>query len=117
MIAENEKRLMTKKRLQEEIKRITKQIVQHYRPQKVILFGSAARGEFGEDSDVDMLIIKETPERRVDRIKKVLLAADYSFPLEPLVYTPAELEERKRLGDSFILEVLKQGKVLYERKH
>lgn len=106
---------MTKKKFQEEIKRITQQIVKNYQPQKIILFGSAARGDFGQDSDVDMIIIKDTPECRVERIKNVLLAVDYNLPFEPLVYTPHELEKRKSLGDSFILEVLKQGKVLYER--
>lgn len=107
---------MTKKKFQQEIKRITKQIVKNYQPQKIILFGSAARGDFNQSSDIDMLIIKDTRQRRVDRIKNVLMAVDYNLPFEPLVYSPNELEERKKLGDNFILEVLNQGKVLYDQE-
>lgn len=106
---------MSKKLFQEEIKKITKQVVKNYRPQKIILFGSAAQGNPNKDSDVDMLIIKKTSESQVDRIKKVLLSVDYNLPFEPLVYTPAEIERRKKLGDSFIIEVLTQGKILYEQ--
>jgi len=106
---------MTKRNFQAEIKRITDQIISNYRPQKIILFGSVARGEFNEDSDLDMLIVKNTSKRRVDRIKEVLFAVDYNLPFEPLVYTPREIEERKKLGDNFILEVLSQGRVLYEQ--
>lgn len=106
---------MTKKAFQAEIKKITAQIIKNYRPERIILFGSLARGNFSEDSDVDLLIIKETKDRRIDRIKKILLEVDYNLPFEPLVYTQSELEERKKLGDSFILEVLSEGKVLYEK--
>lgn len=104
-----------KKYFQEEIKRITNQVIKNYQPQKIILFGSAARGDFNENSDVDMLIVKDAPGRRVDRIKNLLFSVDYNLPFEPLVYTPQELKEREKLGDSFILEVLSQGQILYEQ--
>lgn len=100
---------------QEEIKKITAQIIKDYQPEKIILFGSCARGNFSEGSDVDLLIIKETKDSRIDRIKKILLKVDYNLPFEPLVYTRDELEQRRKLGDSFILEVLSEGKVLYEK--
>lgn len=106
---------MTKKFFQEEIKKITAQVIKNYQPEKIILFGSAARGDLNKDSDVDMLIIKETSEPRIDRIKKVLFSVDYNLPFEPLIYTQRELEERKKLDDSFILEILTQGKILYEQ--
>ena len=108
---------MTKNYFQKEIKSITNQVIKNYQPQKIILFGSAVRGDFNHDSDIDMLVIKNAPGRRVDRIRNLLLSVDYNLPFEPLVYTPEELEERKNLGDNFILEVLDQGKVLYEQQH
>lgn len=106
---------MTAYRLKQEIRLIKDQIVKNYKPEKIILFGSAARGDFSKDSDIDMLILKSTSQCRLDRIKEVLFSVDYSFPFEPLVYTSRELEERRRLGDSFILEVLREGKVIYEK--
>lgn len=106
---------MISKYFQDEIKRITDQVIKNYQPQKIILFGSAARGDFDENSDVDMLIVKDVSNRRIDRIKEVLLSVDYNVPFEPLVYTPKELEERKNLGDSFVLTVLNQGRILYEQ--
>ena len=81
------------------------------------MYGSTLRGNFDIDSDIDMLIVKDTHKRRVDRIKDVLLSVDYNAPFEPIVYTPNELNYRKKLGDNFILEVLKQGKILYERRN
>lgn len=96
--------LMNKKTFQKEIKKITAQIIKSYQPEKIILFGSLARGNFSEDSDVDLLIIK-----------KILFAVDYNLPFEPLIYTQDELEKRQKLGDSFILAVLSEGKVLYEK--
>lgn len=108
---------MDKKYFQKEIEKITNQVIKNYQPQKIILFGSAARGDFNENSDIDMLIVKDTPGRRVDRIKDLLFSVDYNLPFEPLVYTPQELQERENLGDSFILEVLNQGKIIYERQY
>lgn len=106
---------MIKKVFQEEIRKITYQVIKNYKPQKIILVGSAARGKPSRDSDIDMLIIKKTSGSKFDRIRKVLLLVDYNLPFEPLVYTPQEIEERKKLGDSFILEALNQGKILYEQ--
>lgn len=106
---------MIKKAIQNEVNKITAQIIKSYQPEKIILFGSLARGNFSEDSDVDLLIIKETKDSKIDRIKKILFTVDYNLPFEPLVYTQDELEKRQKLGDSFILAVLSEGKVLYEK--
>lgn len=54
---------MTKKQLKQEIKNITRQIIEKYRPERVILFGSAVRGNFDEHSDLDFLIIKRGTPR------------------------------------------------------
>lgn len=50
---------MSKKKIQQEIKQITQQLVNKYQPEKIILFGSVAKGEFKADSDLDLLIIKK----------------------------------------------------------
>lgn len=92
---------------------IVKQIKNRYKPQRIILYGSTARGKGTSHSDIDLLIIKKTRRRFIDRISDVLLSCDYDIPLEPLVYTPEEIKSRIRLGDFFIKEILKKSKVLY----
>ena len=101
---------------QKEIKRITDQIVKKYQPEKVILFGSYAWGKVGPSSDIDLFIIKESdlPRRfRTTRVERIL--GSVSFPVDVLVYTPKEVEERKALGDFFIRNIFKKGKVLYAK--
>lgn len=106
---------MTKADFEAEIKKLTNQIVAKYKPEKIILFGSVARGKPGPDSDIDILIIKKKPRKKFHhRIGDVLNTVDYDIPLEPLVYTPKELKQRISLGDFFIEEVLATGKVLYD---
>ncbi len=85
-------------------------------PEKVVLFGSLARGDFHEDSDIDLMIILKTQERFVDRIGRVLEVLDVrEFDIEPLVYTPAEIEQMRAQGSGFLAEIERDGKVLYER--
>jgi predicted nucleotidyltransferase len=90
------------------------QIVTSYKPQKIVLFGSALSGDLREGSDIDLLIIKETSARRLERSQEVLRLIDPENPTEPHVYTPDELEARVRAEDPFILNILKTGRVLYE---
>ncbi len=104
---------MTVNSFQKEIKNIVEQIKIKYRPEKIILYGSVTTGKITENSDIDMLIIKRTKRRFVNRISDVLRLCDYSIPFEPIVYTPEEIEQRIKLGDFFIMDILKKGKVLY----
>lgn len=94
-------------------------LVKDYQPECIILFGSHARGAAHADSDVDLLIIKdtdETPEERWLRVKKMLNQINRHIAISPLVYTPAELEERLKLNDFFLTEIIETGKWLYGRK-
>jgi len=102
---------------EKEIKRITDQIVEKYKPEKIILYGSFAHGEPHKDSDVDLLVIKRTKKAKTRRhleVDRMLL--DRTMPLDILVYTPAEIKKRLFLGDFFIKDIIKQGKILYAGK-
>jgi predicted nucleotidyltransferase len=72
---------------------------------EVYLYGSFAKGEIHEGSDIDLLIIGDFAERFFDRIGKILELTD--LPIEPLVYTVEEFEEFKKSQNPFIMEVLK----------
>jgi len=99
-----------------EITKIVKQIKEKYKPEKIILFGSFAYGEPKPSSDIDLLIIKKSKKKRVERIKEVLMKVKSELPLEPLVYTPKEIKERLDLGDFFFQDIFKKGKLLYEKQ-
>lgn len=101
------------------IDQIVGKIRQDYEPQKIVLFGSYAHGEPTEDSDIDLFIVKETNARMVDRfveVKRLIYDPESRIPVSPLVYTPEEVTERLRSGDDFVKEVMREGKVLYEKK-
>ena len=98
------------------IRRMVDKLVREYQPEKVILFGSYARGTPDPDSDVDLLIIKETSERPIDRrlaVAKIVSDPECFVPFQPLVLTPEELAERLRVGDQFVREIVQGGEVLY----
>lgn len=98
------------------IAEITHRLVTAYAPRKIVLFGSYAYGQPGADSDIDLLIIKDTPApfpERLDTVRRLLTGSHPHIPLEPLVLTPDELEQRMRAGDQFIAEIVRQGKVLH----
>jgi uncharacterized protein len=104
------------KEIRTEIDKIIRQIVTAYQPEKIILFGSYAYGKPRADSDLDMLIIKTTGERFIDRwtnVRKIVSDPERSIPFEPLILTPHELEERLARGDQFIEEIMTKGEVLY----
>jgi predicted nucleotidyltransferase len=87
-----------------------------YRPEKVILFGSMARAAVGEWSDLDLVIIKDTPKPFLQRLKEVALLCRAPVGVDFFVYTPHEFDQMIANRNPFILEeVLRKGKVLYER--
>ena len=105
---------MTKERA--EIKEITKTIVKKYKPEKIILFGSFAWGKPGPDSDVDLLVIKDTNNARLLARKIDGSIPRRSLPIDVLVYTPEEAERSvNEYKNLFIEDILRNGKILYSK--
>ena len=104
---------MDKNTALKEIENIKTQLVEKYKPEKIILFGSSAWGE--EDiNDIDLFIIKrDVPYYGADRITELYRLMDVDAPVDFIVYKPEEVEERFSLGDPFIKKIFKEGKVLY----
>jgi HEPN domain-containing protein/predicted nucleotidyltransferase len=95
---------------------VVERLVATYQPDRIILFGSRGDGQPRPDSDIDLLIVKETDRRPLDRrIEVERLLADRRIPLDLLVYTPQELRSLYAVGDPFILSALERGRVLYMR--
>jgi len=97
------------------IRAVVKQIAERFQPEKVILFGSYAYGRPRPESDVDLLVVMETPLRNREQAAQIARAIDYHFGLDLLVRRPQQLAERLALGDFFLQEITEKGKVLYAR--
>jgi len=86
-----------------------------YHPLKIILFGSYARHEEVEDSDIDILIIARTNKRPVDRfveVKRIIYDPTNRIPISPLILNPEEIDRKIESGNDFINEILSEGEVL-----
>ena len=100
---------------QEQINEITKRIVNKFKPQKIILFGSYANGTPTEESDLDLLIIKDSdfPAHLQNRkVRKIL--SDLRIPVDVMVKTPEEFQIYKDIIGTIIYPANKFGKVIYE---
>jgi predicted nucleotidyltransferase len=102
---------------QRTISSFARQVARRFNPQKIILFGSYAYGKPNADSDVDMLVIMPFKGKGAQKATEILLATDPRFPIDLLVRTPEQIQMRIKLGDFFIREITRKGKVLYEAAH
>ena len=108
-----EKPEQIRQELQENLDRILEALKAHYHPEQVIVFGSLASGEIDEDSDIDLLIVKDTDKRFWDRIREVISICDYNVGVDFLVYTPDELSDAAKNNPFVRDEILLKGKVIY----
>ena len=96
---------------------VVQRIVQGYEPDRILLFGSRTKGGADEESDYDLLIVKDTDQRPIDRRVEVeRLLADREIPLDILVYTPREIWDLYAMGSPLIAAILETGRVLFMRK-
>lgn len=96
------------------ISQIVKLIAKNVEPEKIILFGSYATGIPDENSDLDLLIIKDSKIPRYKRgreIRKYLRGI--GVPMDIIVYTNEEIEKWKNVKEAFITQVISHGRVLY----
>lgn len=98
----------------QQIDEIVKRIADNYHHEKIVLFGSYAYGTPTEDSDLDLLIIKDTElprHKRGREVRKYLRGLKIAVDL--LVYTKKEVEEWCDVNTAFITTVMGKGKVLH----
>ena len=104
--------------IKEEIEQIKESIVRLYQPDKIILFGSWARDEAGERSDIDLLVISDR-EEHLPRYKRGLdvriQLSRFKTPKDILFYTHEDVARWRGVPQAFINTILREGQVLYER--
>jgi uncharacterized protein len=85
-------------------------------PDRIVLFGSRARGTARASSDYDLLVIKESTEPRYRRSAPLYSKlADLPVEVEVVCYTPEEVRDWSNVPQAFISTALREGRVLYER--
>jgi predicted nucleotidyltransferase len=94
---------------------IVRRIVEVAEPEKIILFGSAARGELGPDSDIDLLVVKPDVHRR--RLTQAIYMGlvGVGQAVDVVVVTPKDIEQYKDAFALVIEPALREGKVVYSR--
>ena len=81
--------------------------------QKIVLFGSLVKGTVNPMSDIDLIIVKRTDQRFLDRLDTVYRQIEPNMAVDILVYTPEEIANMIQ-WNSFIKKALDEGRVLYE---
>jgi predicted nucleotidyltransferase len=98
------------------ISKIVYKIASNIHPDKIFLIGSYAIGQANEDSDIDLLVVKNTTEPRHKRsIEIQRLLKGTKFPIDILVYTNDEFEREKSINYSFVNTAIEGAQLLYER--
>ena len=98
--------------LYREIERFVAKLKEALPVEAIYLFGSFARGDIHELSDIDLLMVGDFHERFHERIYRVLLLNEQHLPIEPFCYTPEELQRMQEEGNPFIAEALRTAKRL-----
>jgi predicted nucleotidyltransferase len=98
------------------VQQIAKRIVQQFNPERIIAFGSYARGEHDSDSDLDLLVIMRTDKPFAERtieVDSIFGLRDWAMDI--VVYTPQEFAHQQKVWGTLAATVNAEGKVLYER--
>jgi len=99
------------------IRQFSRQIAEEFKPERIVLFGSYASGKPTPDSDVDLLIVMPFEGRSVEQSVEMRLKLRPPFPVDLIVRTPETVRQRLEMGDTFMRDILRSGKVLYEAHH
>ncbi len=92
-----------------ELMALVKKIRKKFNPQKIILFGSYAYGKPKKNSDIDLFIIMDTNISTRKQASLIRSELGDSIPIDIIVRTPQEVEERVKLGDFFIKQIIQKG--------
>jgi predicted nucleotidyltransferase len=96
------------------IESLSRQIAEEFRPKRIILFGSYAYGQPTDDSDVDLLVILPFAGKPAYKALEIRAKVNPHIPVDLIVRTPEQVEERVAMNDWFMREIVEKGRTLYE---
>ena len=99
------------------IRALSRRIAAQFNPDRIILFGSRARGRAHADSDVDLLVVMRCNGSGVRKAVEILNRVEPEFAVDLIVRTPQEIRRRLAQQDRFLADIVRRGKVLYEAAH
>ena len=99
------------------ITRLCRRIAEQFAPDRIILFGSRARGRPDKDSDVDLLVVMRYKGMSARKAAEILNKVEPEFPVDLIVRSPDEVERRLAIEDPFLAAIVRRGKVVYEAAH
>jgi uncharacterized protein len=102
---------------QAQIRQLCARIAREFKPEKIILFGSHAYGQPTPASDLDVMVVMQFEGDPLEQAVTMLNRLNMLLPIDLLVRTPEQIQQRLELGDSFMRDIIERGKVMYEAHH
>jgi predicted nucleotidyltransferase len=100
-----------------QIRQLCTRITREFKPEKIILFGSHAYGRPTPESDLDVMVVMQFEGDPLEQAVTMLNRLNMLIPIDLLVRTPEQIQQRLERGDSFIRDIMERGKVMYEAHH
>lgn len=102
--------------VQKKIEEMVRRIVERFHPQRIILFGSYARGQAEPDSDVDLLVVMPVSgSKRRMAVEIDLALAGMGLPKDIIIVTPEEMARSRDIIGTIVYPAVREGKVMYDR--
>jgi predicted nucleotidyltransferase len=100
-----------------QIQQLCARIAQEFKPEKIILFGSHAYGQPTPESDLDLLVVMQFEGDPLEQAVAILNRLNVLVPIDLLVRTPEQIQQRLAMGDRFMGDIIARGQVMYEAHH
>ena len=100
-----------------QIQQLCTRIAREFKPEKIILFGSHASGQPTPESDLDVMVVMQFEGDPLEQAVTMLNRLNMLLPIDLLVRTPQQIQQRLEMGDRFMRDIIERGQVMYEAHH
>ena len=100
-----------------QIRQLCTRIAREFKLEQIILFGSHAYGRPTPESDLDLMVVMQFEGDPLEQAVTMLNRLNMLLPIDLLVRTPQQVQQRLEMGDSFMRDIIERGKVMYEAHH